>query len=141
MGILIDDSSGDLRGVLQAGMALEPGGRRDQLVTAASNGELKYVDLRKLGGEADPRGGNMGVWQRVEAHSKGTLTALAAHPNAPLLATGTNTQVSDPLQTSQGKQQGKLMSLDMCSYHWMCDLHNQTCFRVLPLIPILNRLT
>ena len=74
-------------------MALEPGGRRDQLVTGSSNGELKYVDLRKLGGEADPRGGNMGVWQRVEAHSKGSMTALAAHPNAPLLATGTNTQV------------------------------------------------
>ena len=74
-------------------MALEPGGRRDQLVTGSSNGELKFVDLRKLGGEADPRGGNMGVWQRVEAHSKGSVTALAAHPNAPLLATGTNTQV------------------------------------------------
>ena len=64
-------------------MALEPGGRRDQLVTGSSNGELKFVDLRKLGGEADPRGGNMGVWQRVEAHSKGSVTALAAHPNAP----------------------------------------------------------
>lgn len=31
--------------------------------------------------------------QVIEAHSKGTMTALSAHPNAPLLATATNSQV------------------------------------------------
>jgi hypothetical protein len=35
----------------------------------------------------------VGVWKTVEAHSKGQVTALAAHPNAPLLATATNNQV------------------------------------------------
>ena len=33
------------------------------------------------------------MWKSVEAHSKGTLTALAAHPHAPLLATATSSQV------------------------------------------------
>ena len=35
----------------------------------------------------------VGVWKTVDAHSKGQMTALAAHPNAPLLATATNNQV------------------------------------------------
>lgn len=33
------------------------------------------------------------MWKAVEAHSRGTMTALAAHPNASLLATATSSQV------------------------------------------------
>ncbi len=35
--------------VLQVGMAVEPGGLKDQLVTAAADGELKFIDFRVLG--------------------------------------------------------------------------------------------
>ena len=46
------------------------------------------------GGTAPPaRRLEVGVWKTVEAHSKGQMTALAAHPSAPLLATATNNQV------------------------------------------------
>lgn len=34
---------------LQVGMALEAGGLRDQMVTAAADGELKLIDFRMLG--------------------------------------------------------------------------------------------
>lgn len=33
------------------------------------------------------------IVRQVEAHSKGGMSVLVAHPNAPLLATGTTTQV------------------------------------------------
>ena len=33
----------------QVGMAVEPGGLKDQLVTAAADGELKFIDFRVLG--------------------------------------------------------------------------------------------
>ena len=91
----------------QVGMALEPGGLRDQMVTAAADGELKLIDFRMLGdaggnavpglangGGNAPNGGSMGVWKTVNASATSrNLSALAAHPNAPLLATGTSTQV------------------------------------------------
>ena len=86
-------------------MALEPGGLRNQMVTAAADGELKLIDFRMLGdagGNApaglanggNAPGGSMGVWKTVSASATSrNLSALAAHPNAPLLATGTSTQV------------------------------------------------
>jgi regulator-associated protein of mTOR len=43
--------------------------------------------------------------QVIEAHSKGTMTAVSAHPNAPLLATATNNQVVK-VWTSGGEQVG-----------------------------------
>lgn len=92
----------DLNYVLQVGMALEPGGMKDQLITAAADGEMKMVDFRMLGdasaaanGPAGNAGssGSLGVWKTVNASATSrNLSALAAHPNAPLLATGTATQ-------------------------------------------------
>lgn len=69
-------------------MVLEPGGLHNQLVTGTSSGELKFVDFRMVDSS-----GQMGVWKTVEAHTKGAMTAMAAHPYSPLLATATATQV------------------------------------------------
>ncbi len=88
-------------------MALEPGGVKDQLVTAAADGEMKMVDFRMLGDAAAAgngpsggatSGGSLGVWKTVNASATSrNLSALAAHPNAPLLATGTATQAWLPI--------------------------------------------
>lgn len=74
--------------VLQLGMVSEPGGLSNQLVTGTSAGELKFLDFRVVDSS-----GQMGVWKSVEAHTKGGMTAVAAHPYSPLLATATATQV------------------------------------------------
>ena len=73
---------------LQMGMVLEPGGISNQLVTATGSGEMKFSDFRMSNGE-----GQMGVFKTVQAHNRGVLSALAAHPAAPLIATGTTSQV------------------------------------------------
>ena len=74
-----------------AGMVAGPGGRPHQLVTACAAGELAFVDWRGAGGAgAAPAAA---VVAAVTAHSTGGLSALAAHPHAPLLATGTTSQV------------------------------------------------
>ena len=73
---------------MQLNMVLEPGGLSNQLVTGTSSGELKFVDFRVVDGS-----GQMGVWKTVEAHTKGAMSTMAAHPYSPLLATATATQV------------------------------------------------
>ena len=73
---------------VQLGMVLEPGGVSNQMVTGTSQGELKFIDFRVVDSS-----GQMGVWKTVEAHTKGAMTAMAAHPYSPLLATATATQV------------------------------------------------
>lgn len=87
---------------MQVGMALEPGGLKDQLVTAAADGEMKMIDFRMLGDASaaaavpsSGAGGSLGVWKTVNASATSrNLSALAAHPHSPLLATGTATQAS-----------------------------------------------
>ena len=86
-----------------AGLVAGPGGRPHQLVTACPTGELAFIDWRRAGDGAPPA---VGVTATVAAHSTGGLSALAAHPHAPLLATGTTSQVvklwsasGDPLGT------------------------------------------
>ena len=69
-------------------MVVEPGDLHNQLVTGTSTGELKFIDFRVVDSS-----GQMGVWKTVEAHTKGAMTAMAAHPCSPLLATATATQV------------------------------------------------
>ncbi|CAL5222212.1 g4544 [Coccomyxa viridis] len=107
------------------GMAVEPGGLKDQLVTAAADGELKFIDFRVLG-EGNTAGssgesafamrppsnsgsgtsGTLGVWKTVSASPNSrNLSALVAHPNAPLLATGTASQVVK-LWSALGEQLG-----------------------------------
>jgi hypothetical protein len=64
-------------------------------------GELRFLDLRMSGDQAasSPSAAGGGpvyssvLVRSVEAHSKGSMTALVAHPNAPLLATGSASQV------------------------------------------------
>ena len=72
------------------GLALEPGGTPHQVVTATADGELRFTDFRAAGGGAAAK---MGVYKSLEATSKGKLSALVAHPHAPIFATGTTTQV------------------------------------------------
>ena len=72
------------------GMVLEPGGVSNQLVTATATGELKFIDFRMH----DALGGRLGVYKTLDAHSKGSLSAVVGHPHAPLIATGTTTQVT-----------------------------------------------
>lgn len=88
-------------------MALEPGGLKDQLVTAAADGEMKMTDFRMLGdasaaASAPGSGaGSLGVWKTVNASATSrNLSALAAHPHSPLLATGTATQARGPHLTN-----------------------------------------
>ena len=75
---------------LQMGMVLEPGGVSNQLVTATATGKLKFIDFRMH----DASGGRLGVYKTLDAHSKGSLSAVVGHPHAPLIATGTTTQVT-----------------------------------------------
>lgn len=85
-----------------AGMVAEAGGTPHHLALAYPTGQLAFLDVRMLsdagaqagnGPASAPRRLEAGVWKAVEAHSKGTLTALAGHPHAPLLATATSSQV------------------------------------------------
>ncbi|KAL4426136.1 hypothetical protein ABPG77_007418 [Micractinium sp. CCAP 211/92] len=88
-----------------AGMVAEPGGAPHHLVLGYPGAQLAFLDCRMVSsgqpaaaapagsGTGEQRRLEVGVWKAVEAHSKGSMTALAAHPNAPLLATATNNQV------------------------------------------------
>ena len=82
---------------LPAGLAAEPGGLAHQLVLGHPDGTLAFADCRMLGGSAHSSSESLrveaGVWKTVEAHSKGGMTAVACHREAPLLATGTASQV------------------------------------------------
>eukprot|EP00879_Flechtneria_rotunda_P020171 GHRR01021212.1.p1 GENE.GHRR01021212.1~~GHRR01021212.1.p1 ORF type:complete len:362 (+),score=131.40 GHRR01021212.1:165-1088(+) len=95
-----------------AGMVLEPCGRSGAVVTGTIQGQIHFMDLRMM---ADSDGGmnsaaaggvngpssNSGIGEQlscsivrtVEAHSKGAMSVLVAHPTAPMLATGTTSQV------------------------------------------------
>ena len=80
-------------------MALGPGDWDSQLLSGAAGGDIRYTDFRLLP-PADPEaadgggGAQMGVWKSVRADDKGPLSAFAAHPHAPLLATASFSQNS-----------------------------------------------
>ncbi|GLI58486.1 hypothetical protein VaNZ11_000217 [Volvox africanus] len=96
-----------------AGSVLEPGGRQCMMVVAAEKGEMRWLDLR--GGTGGGLGGALAAsateelatdsattntiidaahtYKTVQAHTKGGVCALAGHTLAPLLATGTTSQV------------------------------------------------
>ncbi|GLC71947.1 hypothetical protein PLESTF_001187700 [Pleodorina starrii] len=91
-----------------AGTVLEPGGRQGMVVVAGEKGEMRWIDLRGgTGGTAaavtaseEAHGGGVGAlmdsahtYKTVQAHTKGGVCALAGHTLAPLLATGTTSQV------------------------------------------------
>lgn len=104
-------------------MALEPGGVKDQLVTAAADGEMKMVDFRMLGDAAAAGiglsgaagSGSLGVWKTVNASATSrNLSALAAHPNAPLLATGTATQAWLPVSSCSAMAHASSLPLAVC---------------------------
>ena len=94
------------------GIVYEPNGRPNLLVAASERGEMCFIDIRmasrasspppgtsstspqpESGGGGGFAAGGQGVLRLVPAHSKGGLSALAAHPHAPLIATGTVNQV------------------------------------------------
>ena len=86
----------------QAGMALGPGDWDSQLLTGSGSGEIKYTDFRLLPPETEggPPAARMGAWKTVSVDDHGPLSAFAAHPYAPLLATASfsqNSQVRPPL--------------------------------------------
>ena len=72
------------------GLVGEPGGVSHQLVTGTASGELKYIDFRM----SSDSSGKLGVYKTVQAHSKGSITALVGHPHSPLVASATTTQVT-----------------------------------------------
>ncbi|PSC68711.1 Regulatory-associated of TOR 1 [Micractinium conductrix] len=96
-----------------AGMVAEPGGTPHHLVLGYPGAQLAFLDCRMISDNAAAGPGSVqqgrrlevGVWKTVDAHSKGQMTALAAHPNAPLLATATNNQVVK-VWSSSGEQVG-----------------------------------
>jgi regulator-associated protein of mTOR len=77
-----------------AGMVLEPCGRSGAALTGSATGELRFLDLRLAAGEGGGDGGSSCVVRSVQAHSTGGMSVLAAHPNAPLLATATAASAS-----------------------------------------------
>ena len=80
-------------------MVMEPGGIPHQLVTGTTAGTLKFLDFRVqsssqvASSSSGPPEAEVGVWKTVEAHNKGGLSAMAAHPYASLMATATTSQV------------------------------------------------
>ena len=80
-------------------MVMEPGGIPHQLVTGTAAGTLKFLDFRVqsssqvASSSSGPPEAEVGVWKTVEAHNKGGLSAMAAHPYASLMATATTSQV------------------------------------------------
>lgn len=72
------------------GLVYEPGGLMHRCVTAHSSGELQFLDFRMIGDSDN----SAGILKTVQAHSRENLTAVAGHPHAPLIATGTASQVS-----------------------------------------------
>ena len=58
----------------QVGMAVEPGGLKDQLVTAAADGEMKFIDFRVLGegNTAGSGGGSAFAMQPPAGSGSGT---------------------------------------------------------------------
>lgn len=111
-------------------MALEPGGLKDQLVTAAADGEMKMIDFRMLGdasaavpGTGATAGGGtgaLGVWKTVNASATSrNLSALAAHPHSPLLATGTATQAWGPTSLHCGSMLMQTRPIAVCpGFSW-----------------------
>ncbi|KAG1677758.1 hypothetical protein FOA52_001070 [Chlamydomonas sp. UWO 241] len=84
------------QGTPAAGLAFEPNGRPGVLVAVSERGEMRFMDIRKAGsvGTAAAHGGlDPAVVQVVVAHSKGGVSTLVAHQHAPLMATGTTSQV------------------------------------------------
>lgn len=78
-----------------AGMVLEPCGRAGAALTGSTTGELRFLDLRLAGAAADGSGDPTNcIVRSVQAHSTGGMSVLAAHPNAPLLATATAASAS-----------------------------------------------
>ena len=83
-------------------MVMEPGGIPHQLVTGTAAGTLKFLDFRvqsssqlhsATSSSSGPPEAEVGVWKTVEAHNKGGLSSMAAHPYASLMATATTSQV------------------------------------------------
>ena len=69
-------------------MAVEPGGLKDQLVTAAADGELKFIDFRVLGeGSTAGSSGESAFAMRPPSNSgsgnsgKSPLSSLQTGPN------------------------------------------------------------
>ena len=83
------------------------GGGAHRFVTAAPSGEVALCDWRGAGagGGVGGAGPSAGVWKALPAHASGGLTALASHPRAPLLATGTAAGVVK-LWTADGEAAG-----------------------------------
>ena len=64
------------------------------VATRRVHGEkLAFIDVRSPGGATSSPSCSAGVAAVLSAHSAGGLTALAAHPHAPLIATGTTASV------------------------------------------------
>ncbi|PNH07533.1 Regulatory-associated protein of TOR 1 [Tetrabaena socialis] len=108
-----------------AGAVLEPGCRQGMIVVASEKGEMRWIDLRggtgaaSVGGTASASADESSTvassgavdvahtYKTVQAHTKGGVCALAGHSLAPLLATGTISQVVK-LWTDDGDVVGTL---------------------------------
>ena len=96
------------------GLVFEPNCRPNVLVAASEKGEICFIDIRMAASATPPGGAEVGgvpggsalmgsgVVRMVAAHSKGGLSALVAHHHAPLMATGTASQVVK-VWTDQGE--------------------------------------
>lgn len=85
-------------------MALGPGELDNQLVAGTTSGDIKYVDFRMTSGQVSaptPGEGHapfcsarMGVWKTVHSDERAPISAFAAQPYSPLLATSSLTPQS-----------------------------------------------
>lgn len=106
-------------------MALGPGDWDSQLVTAACGGDMKYTDFRLLPAEEGRApSAQMGVWKSLHAEDRGPVSAFAAQPHAPLLATAS---LSQNVQASE--KATVLISTGHCSWlcAWMAWPRSQAC--------------
>lgn len=71
------------------GMVADPGGIENRLVLGYRNGILNFLDCRVLSSSSP----GVSLLRSVEGHSKGNVTTLCGHSQAPLLASATTSQV------------------------------------------------
>jgi regulator-associated protein of mTOR len=89
------------RGSSLVGMVLEPGGRHNTIVAASSDGDMRLLDMRMMAGGGGVEGSALpkaevlcikALTQKEPSARPGSLNVLAAHPHAPLIATGSSGQ-------------------------------------------------
>ena len=86
-------------------MAVEPGGLKDQLVTAGADGELKFIDFRVLGeGSTAGSSGESAFAMRPPTNSSGNSSS----GECSMALTSSICHVHQPISTGSSDKQARL---------------------------------